>query len=541
MTVTTEACRSSWIVRIGYVLVILALASMGVFWAVLTPPATSVDEPIHVNSVVRLMQGGGWPAPQSAPVLEATGVATLEAGRAWMNRSWDDMQPPEELPPPEQRSVIGHLDDPLTRDGEIMIDWMTQHPPTWYAIAAGTMSVLGADDWRWDQLYFGLRVLSVMFVTGGAVFVLASVKRITESPTAAMVGTLAIFTTGQFFNVLARATNDSLAILAGSGFLYFLVRALTAKHGWRSRWIDSLSAGVLLGIGLLTKGTLLTAIPVVFVALVVAGLRAGGGWFRRVAPAFASMFVAFAVGGWYYFRNILVYGEIQSSNSGTGRNESPFEEYSLIYYLQTALTRVATSFWESTRPYLDIPGALIGVLVLLTAFALLCVAVASPQRGNVAILAIYPVCVVGLLIFHGWEVYWNNGRLVGLQGRYLFPSIIVYCALFGIAWRIIFGKRSALVRCLSVIVLGTLFVGFGFWAATTGFNYRWLEDSSLVPDGWEEMATSGAVPAWVAAVIAGTAVLTAVGAVVLAGISAVTQPTLHGPEAPRNASPVGST
>lgn len=244
--------------RIGYVLVILALASMGVFWAVLTPPATSVDEPIHVNSVVRLMQGGGWPAPQSAPVLEATGVATLEAGRAWMNRSWDDMQPPEELPPPEQRSVIGHLDDPLTRDGEIMIDWMTQHPPTWYAIAAGTMSVLGADDWRWDQLYFGLRVLSVMFVTGGAVFVLASVKRITESPTAAMVGTLAIFTTGQFFNVLARATNDSLAILAGSGFLYFLVRALTAKHGWRSRWIDSLSAGVLLGIGLLTKGTLLT-------------------------------------------------------------------------------------------------------------------------------------------------------------------------------------------------------------------------------------------------------------------------------------------
>lgn len=514
--------RSAWPVRLGYAAVIVAIAMTGVFWAILTPPARSVDEPVHVNSVIRLMQGGGWPAPRSAPVLAATGLATVEAGRPWMDRTWDDMPAIAAPPAAADRSVVGHLDRPLTHDGQILVDWMTQHPPTWYAIAASAMTVLGADDWRWDQLYFGIRMVSIAFVTGAAAFVLAAIRRLTGSPAAAMLGTLAVFTSAQFFNVLSMATNDSLAIFAGAGFLFFLTRALTpATPDWPARWADTAGAAVLLGLGLLTKGTLLTAIPVVFFALLVAGIRAGGSWWRRMLPAAVSMLIAFAVGGWYYFRNLLVYGEIQSSNSGTGRAADPFDDYSLLHYLRTAATRIGTSFWESTRPYLDLPGWAVASLLAMAALALVVVLVRRTRLSLVlAVLTIYPLCVIGLIAFHGWEVYWNDGRLVGLQGRYLFPAITIYCALFGLAWHTAVHRSGAWVRAVSAGLLGAVFVAAGVLGAVVDFAYRWGRESADVPSAWEAMAGSGAVSPAAALTIAVLAAAAAAVAVAMSTLAA---------------------
>jgi len=522
MTSLERADSSPWYVRIGYIAVIVAIAATGVFWAALTPPAQSVDEPVHVNSVIRLMQGGGWPAPQSAPVLEATAVATIEAGRPWMDRTWDDQLELDTLPAAEDRSVVGGMDQPITRDGKPMIDWMTQHPPTWYAIAAVAMNVAGADEWRWDQLYFGIRMVSITFVTAAAGFVLAGIRRLTGSPAAAMIGTLAIFTSAQFFNVLSMATNDSLAVFAGAGLLFFLIRALTSRDGiWRSRWLDTLGAAGFLGLGLLTKGTLLTAIPVVFLALLIAGIRGGGGWIRRLLPAAVSMAVAFAIGGWYYFRNILVYGEIQSSNSGTGRAAEAFDDYSLPYYLSTAATRVASSFWESTRPYLMLPGWLLAALLILTVVATVIVFVRSPQRLTIAVLAVYPLCVVGLLVFHGWEVYWNNGRLVGLQGRYLFPAIVIYGGVIALAWLATFGRaRRGAVRAVSAAVLSLGLLAVGVVGIAVDFRYRWMRDGESFGEAWTAMAESGAATPVAIGVFAAVATLAGLIAVVAATTAA---------------------
>lgn len=515
------ASAHRWYIRLGYAAVLVAIAAASLFWSALTPAAVSVDEPVHVNSVIRLMQGGGWPPPRTAPVLEATGVATVEAGRPWMDRTWDDMPVLEELPAPEERSVVGHLDTPLTHDGEILIDWMNQHPPTWYAIAAGAMTVLGADEWRWDQLYFGLRTVSMVFVTGAAAFILAGVRRLTGSPAAAMVGTLALFTSAQFFNVLSMATNDSLAIFAGAGMLFFLVRALTsADRSWPARWLDTLGAAGFLGIGLLTKGTALTAIPVVGLAILVAGVRAGGSWFRRLLPAAVSMVVAFAIGGWYYARNILVFGEIQSSNSGTGRNAEPFDGYSFLGFLEKSVSRFVTSFWESTRPYLDLPGILVGGLLLGTVIALIVVLVRAPERTTVLILLVYPACVIGLIFFHAWEIHWNNGRLVGLQGRYLFPAMLLYCGIVGLAWRELFGRAHAVVRASSAAVLGAGFVVVNLYGMTRMFQWRWSDAGASLAEQWTAMAHGGPLSAGAVGVIAVTAAAAAAIAVAMTAVTA---------------------
>ena len=40
-----------------------------VLWSVVTPNFRNPDEPQHVNSVLRLAEGGGWPAPGEAFVM----------------------------------------------------------------------------------------------------------------------------------------------------------------------------------------------------------------------------------------------------------------------------------------------------------------------------------------------------------------------------------------------------------------------------------------------------------------------------------------
>lgn len=508
--------RSFWSGRLLDLTVVLAIGLVGLFWAVLSPPAQNDDEPLHVNSVIRLMQGGGWPPPHSAPVLEAIGVATLEAGTPWRGIVWDGM--PENTGPvaPEDRSVVSGMDAPLTREGSQLTDWMTQHPPTWYAITAGTLKVLGADGWRWDQLFLGARLVSLTFTTAAAAFILASVRRVTGSRAAGIIGTLAIFASAQFFNVLSLASSDSLAFFAGSGMLYFLSRALTAyPDGWKSRWFDTIGAGLFLGLGLLTKGTLLTAIPAVFIALLVAGLRGAGPWWRKLAPACAAMLVAFAMGGWYYVRNLLVNGEIQSSNSGTGRGAEAFDGYSLRDFATRAVWAVSRSFFESTKPYLDYPTWLVLTLLILVAVATVVVLVRGKNRLALLILAIYPACVAGLIIFHAWEVYWNIGRTPGLQGRYLFPAITVLCGVIGVAWAVCTSRLGPRSRACFAAVTGLMFLAIGAVGAWITFDYRWRSGRGWY-EGWQAMAESGAVGPLAVLVIACLAVLAGVSAIVVA-------------------------
>src|SRR5690606_9353825 len=150
--------------------------------------------------------------------------------------------------------------------------------------------------------------------------------------------------------------------------------------------------------------------------------------------------------------------------------------------------------------------------------------VRTSHRLTFLVLAVYPLCVVGLIVFHGWEVYWNNGRLVGLQGRYLFPAVAIYCALFGLAWSAAFRRAGQSIRVASAAILGTVFVAVGVWGIITGFEYRWFEEDASLSDAWAAMAASGAVAAVGALVIALTASIAATTAIICAAMSAGRDP-----------------
>jgi hypothetical protein len=472
MTSRAGLGRSGWI---GAIATVVALAALLSFWAVTAPPLATVDEPRHINSVVRLMQGGGWPPPRTAPMTEGVLLAMREAGHSL------GAQPVTPVPAGE-RSVILPLDAPGPR-GTDQLDWMNQHPPTYYAVVAAAMTMIGAQNWAWDSLVMGMRLLSILMVVGGAVFIIAALRRLTASAAAIVLGVLAILAVPQFFNVLGLVTNDALAVLAASGFLYFLVRAWTEPPGAHRRVLwDAFGAGVLLGVGLLTKGTLLTAIPAVFLTLLVVGIRRGGPWYRRLLPAAVAMAIAFVVGGWWYLRNLLVYGQIQSSNSSGSRLPEPADGYSLGRFARVVSEQLVETFWGSIRSTLTLPMWMTVVLTVAVLAAFVIAVVSSRNRGLVLLLLVYPLAVAGLIIFHAWEVYWNSLRLVGIQGRYFFAAIALFACVIALAWTAVERWSPRPVRATTAVLLTAGVLGVAFWGTRYAFRDRWALDPSAAAE-----------------------------------------------------------
>ncbi|MDY0909006.1 glycosyltransferase family 39 protein [Microbacterium sp. CFBP9034] len=500
---------------IGYAAVLIAIGALLTLWSIVTPPLSTVDEPVHFNSVLRLMQGGGWPPPQTAPVLEGTFVALQEAGNPFKGTPALDV-----LPVAEDRSVVTQMTG-TALDGATGVDWMTQHPPTYYGLTAGILTVIGAADWRWDQLAAGARVVSVLFALGGAAFALAAVRRVTSWTAASIIGGLAILTVPQFFNVLSLVTNDSLTLLACSGMIYFLVRALTTRDpSWRSGVFDAIGAGAFLGLGLLTKGTMLTAIPAALIILLVAGLRTDGSWMRRLTPAAVAMASAFAIGGWWWLRNILVFGEIQSSNSGSGREDEAFDGYSLAGFARLVVWQLARTFWGSIRPNLRLPDWAIVLMGVVFLAALVFVLIRSKSRLVVALIGGVPLLTAGLITFHAWEVFWNSGRIVGIQGRYFFPAITFYMLVIALAWQLLTAPRRRATRMVAAATTGVIAVSIGLWGTAVTFRRRW----GSVEGGWDAMASAGPFSSIAVACLVVTAAIAAITAIVCAAVASAHLP-----------------
>jgi hypothetical protein len=500
---------------LGYGSILLAVGALLTFWSIITPPLSTVDEPVHFNSILRVMQGGGWPPPQSAPVLEGTFVALQEAGNPFKGTPALG-----EMPRPEDRSVVTDL-SAGNLDGVTGLDWMTQHPPTYYGLTAGILTILGAGEWRWDQLVACARVISIAFTVGGVAFALASVRRVTSWSAATLIGGLAVVSVPQFFNVLSLVTNDSLTVLACSGMIYFVVRSLTPREpGWRPALIDAIGAGAFLGLGLLTKGTMLTAIPALLLALLVAGWRTEGSWLRRITPAAVAMATAFAIGGWWWLRNILVFGEIQSSNSGSGREDEPFDGYSLSGFVRLVAWQLTRTFWGSIRSSLSLPTWSVVLLGGAFAVALVFVLVRSRMRLVVALIGVVPLLTAALIVFHAWEVFWNSGRIVGIQGRYFFPSITLYMLVIALAWQMLSLPRPRGVRVAFAVAAGGLAVLVGAWGTMFVYRQRW----GAIDGGWSAMVNAGPFDSAAVALVAIFALFAALLAIACAAIAAFRVP-----------------
>jgi 4-amino-4-deoxy-L-arabinose transferase-like glycosyltransferase len=464
--------------RRGLALITALVTLTGVLWAVLTPAFRAPDEPQHVNSVLRLAYGGGWPAAGEALVGPAVRAAREQADLETdvPGRHFDRVDIPQFLAvtpvPDDDRFVVdagNALADPVpagtsTRHlPEDAVDQMTQHPPLYYALAAAALRGTGMAEARWDHQLLALRLFDVALLLPVPLLAAGAARRLSGSRPAALVAASFTLFVPQAGHIMGSVTNDALVTLSGAVITYLCVVVL----GGDLRVRTALWLGLALGVGLLTKVMVVFALPMVAAAYLLApGSRA-----RRLRGTLLAGAVALAAGGWWWLRNLLVLGTVQPvgipDRFADGEPAGPW------YFLRTGVTQLTRSFfgnfgWLELR----IPdGVFWTAAVTIGALAVIGAARLPAARRGLGMVLLLPAALWLAVLANAWPGYQETGLVIAVQGRYMFAGLVALSVAVALGALALLGPRIG--RAVPWVVgaacaAAASGLAFGFWGFYQG-------------------------------------------------------------------------
>lgn len=523
-----------------------------VLWSIVTPAFRSPDEAQHVNSVLRLAEGEGWPPADSgsmfAEVLRAktlTGFSAMDGQRG----NWDGatllpgvrrVTPQEELQyyalfsrrpvtPPADRLPFAQLAGQLDPEVEPLRygDQMTQHPPLYYGLVAGVVTVADAyEGWRFDRTLALMRLVSVALVGCLPLMAFSVARTLTGNVRLAELASLLPLGIPQLASLGASVSNDALVIFLGGAITVLLARILRGDRSWRTLLLVAL----VLGLALLTKGTLLVLIPVVGAAVVV-GLRrapalAWGPTLLRLVAVWAG---AFVVGGWWWAVNLLRYGTVQPQGLKIPPVDRP--RTSLVDFTGHWWDRVSSTFWGYFGQLeLPLPSVLVTVLSIATLAAVVLAVRRRGTRTDLLVLLSFSVLTALALFWQTRSLHLANGQFAGMQGRYLFGGLTAVLAAVAIGIGSFGREGGRFQRWLPPVALPLVLAvaAYGLWVAFRGF---WVEMGWTVGESGARMRHMSAWPAWLVYGVLAAICLSALTVFVLAVRSALRSPDADRPGA----------
>ena len=443
-----------------------------VVWAILTPAFRAPDEPVHVNSVIRVVEGGGWPAPGEGRVSSSVLQAVRESGMISADsqsftaldrtRVVGSREEYPEIPSFSETVVTPHSQrislngegpslstdsgsgddnasgvdtapdgddafggddassggDGTDRNGGAteIVDQMTQHPPLFYVLQAVAYRAVGAADWQWDRQLLFMRVVSALMTLPLVPCAVYAARRAGTSRRMALTAGVFVFAIPQLAYVTGSLNNDALAIGAGALCLAAASAAMFGSGGWRTVW----AAGLALGLGLWSKGTF---IPMgLTVGLAFLANVNGMAWRQRWLRAVCAGGIGVVTGGFWWARNVLLYGVLQpagyqSAFLAPGSDVSEF--------LTTAFRNLVQSFW-GRFDWMDwlLTAPLVWVLTAGACVTVIVAVFGGPHRIQRLVLICFFVSVTAMLLAQAWTQYREGGIVPGTQGRYLFPGVV---------------------------------------------------------------------------------------------------------------------
>lgn len=278
----------------GVLLLILGLYGLlAAAYAVVNPPFEAPDENHHLAYAHRLATGGGLPV--------------LDPDRP------DDPIAQEAIQPPLYYILTGLIWRGLGPAPELERPPLNPHAVLGIPLAEGNKNrFLHGDDeaWPWRGTTLAVRVLRLFSVVLGLVTVYLTyrlgllVAYGRPEPALAAAGLVAF--TPQYLFITAAVTNDTLILLLATLCLWLLARL--AVRQTPPRRAETVVLGLALGLACLSKlGGVLLLLPTALVWL-------GWGWRRRawgwaLAHLAAVGLLVGAVAGWWYIRNLRLYGD----------------------------------------------------------------------------------------------------------------------------------------------------------------------------------------------------------------------------------------
>ncbi|MGN8049496.1 DUF2142 domain-containing protein [Curtobacterium sp. 22159] len=485
--------RSEWLT---IAVVTVAFAFSLVLWALLTPAFGAPDEVNHFDAVVQLALGHGWPDPAKLHFLNAS--LALKAESASVAAA-------------DRPSIDALL---AAHPGNGSVNQMSQHPPTWYALAAEALRLIHFEERRWDVALMTMRLVNVALVAALPLVLWAAVRRVTRSPRAAIVGGVAAFLVPQVGFIGASASNDPPVVILGAVAVLLACRVLTGDRRW-------LTFGLLVLVVSLAAACKATALPLVPFAVLasVLGTRGPGRWLRGAV----ALVVPVALTSWWWVRNVLVFHTLQPAglpSSMKHRAFAPGEGPDVGGFANTFWNRVINSFWGQYGP-LAYPSSPIVINVLtITALGVLIVwgFRRGPNRLVAWCLIALPLMTLASGVQNNWTTYLRTTGMGGIQGRYYLVAVGALAVVSAIAWLRFVPEPGSRRKVGVALVLASIAMTlYGYTVAYRGF----YEDSHLEVsvEGLRKLAAAtpfGATPFAVAAILTVVAVLVAAGLAVRA-------------------------
>lgn len=481
--------RSEWVV-VGTVTA--AFAVLLVLWAALLPAFQAPDERAHFDAAVHVAIGDGWPDPGRLRLLEAVDQAGSGTAQS-----------------------MGALLSSTGAAESDTVDQMTQHPPTYYGLAAGVLHLVDFTSHRPDADVLALRLSGALFVLPLPVLAWATVRRVTRSPRAAVVGAFAVLAVPELASIGASVSNDPPVVLFAATTVWLAARVLTGDARTRT----AVALAVSLGVAILWKATALPLIPFVAVVLLVGATRRPGVGARTVRALWVLALAA-VIGAWWWLRNLVVFHTLQPSGFESIRPPKPFPAGTgpdPAAFADVSWTTIARTFWGSFggRAQWILSPVVFETATVLALGAVLVWGFRRAPGLRVAIaLAVLPVTVFVFQTANAWGSYRSTTFIGATQGRYYFPALLVFIALSAIAWRRALATRDG-HRRFATVVSGTG-AALGLYALV--FTYASIAERSRIrvtPAGLDVLATMTPVPVW--ALVTGwlVALVVLVAAVVL--------------------------
>ncbi len=276
---------------VGLIGVVVAFVSIGTLFALQQPPFVGADEKAHLG-YAHLVADGELPR-----------IDTRQPVPSWATQ-W--------------------LSETIyTDDDENRTVWVANHPPLPYL---ATAPVVWWSEWtqRPDGGLFPMRIANVVWGAVGVAFTYLIAKELTRSSRLALLSAGAAAMMTQFYAALSLAMTDGMTFAAGAAVTWAGVRCLRRGTTPENLGLLSLCAVVAAGTRAVT---LLIAVAVVGIVALFeltdrwavrdgrahrAVVRDGLGAATRVG--LAGLLPALIVWGWFYVRNIVLYGDIGASS-----------------------------------------------------------------------------------------------------------------------------------------------------------------------------------------------------------------------------------
>ncbi|MBN1259691.1 MAG: glycosyltransferase family 39 protein, partial [Anaerolineae bacterium] len=262
----------------------------------------------------------------------------------------------------------------------------------------------------------------------------------------------------QFAFICSVVNNDSAASALATAALWSAARIV--RRGLTTR--RALASGVLVGLAILTKTSALLLLPVIGVALLIAGWRETPSIKRWTLAWMAYATVALAVGGWWYGRNLVLYGDPLGLTSHLNTLWGRPQPISLAELLPE-IPLLIRSFWGAYGwghiwwpDYVYLILSPVSLILIAWGMMRVIQPLARPQpnsRPNETTgVMIYALCAIWFFAILVALLQWMR-QVEAPHGRLLFPAIGAWSTLLTAGLVLPHSRRRRLQPASKVIVL----------------------------------------------------------------------------------------